>query len=1310
MFTRLLAIAFLVGGPVAGAGSPATSIPLFFVPAPQGGFSARGSGLHAAFTPAGVTFDLQGASLRLEFDGANSARRIEGQKALPGRVNYLAGERETWRSGVAIFGAVAYRDLYPGIDMVYDGEGAHLKSEFRVAPWADPSIIRIRYPGAGIPRVDSDGSLVVAVGEREVRELRPVAYQQKRTSRVAVAAAYRVSRDGAVSFLLGGYDPALPLVIDPVVVYSTLLGGSSSDSALAMAVDSTGAVYLAGYTASADFPTANPAQNLSGGGNDAFVAKLNAAGTALVYCTYLGGTGDDRAYGIAVDSTGSAYVTGSTASRNFPVAKAFQSKLAGSRNAFVVKLNAAGNALVFGSYLGGAASDTGYAIAVDSAGNSYITGDTTSSTFPATGFQKVFRGTQDAFVSKVSVDGSRLVYSTFLGGSASDHGAGIAVDASGNAYVTGSTLSGDFPVANAFQPSNAGGQDAFIAKVSSDGSALAFSTYFGGSGGSVSYPESGQGIALDPQGNIYVAGMTSSPNFPMLQPIQASLNGWEDGFVAKFTTAGWPAYSTYLGGSGSDYVNAIAVDASGNAYVAGYTYSTDLPVINAVQPNISTAGDLDAFVGILNSGGTALLYLSYLGGNGADTATAVALDPAGTVYVAGWTLSAGFPLVHPLQSVNGGNYGAFVWKMQQVTMRITCAHTGSFAQGQNGTYTVTVSNASSLPSNGSVTVSDTMSSGLSLVSIAGSGWTCVGSVCTRGDALAGGASYPPLTVTVKVGLGAASPQQNTAALSGGGDLLTHTAVDSTSLNGTVTYAISGAVTVAGSGIAGVIVTLSGSQAASVATDSAGNYAFTGLAGGGNYTVTPSGGYAFTPSSQSVTNLAANQVFSFAGTANLAFGKSASQSSTYANSVASLAVDGKTDGNYANGSISIAGSGTSPWWQVDLGASAAVSSLTIWGRTDCCANYLSDYWIFISDTPFNSSDTPATLQTRAGTWSSHQTTMPNPSVVIAAAGAQGRYIRVQLSGTGYLELAEVQLFGSWGSANLAQGKAATQSSTYSNAAATLAVDGKTDGVFANGSVSITGYGTSPWWQVDLGASNSVSSLRIWGRTDCCSSYLSDYWIFVSDVPFNSADTPATLQARAGTWSNHQTSAPNPSSAIVAGGAQGRYVRIQLTGAGYLELAEVQIFGNPVIVLSQGKTASQSATYSTAAANLSVDGKTDGVYADGSVSIAGYGTSPWWQVDLGASASVSSIDIWGRTDCCVSFLSDYWVFISDTPFNAADTPASLQTRVGTWSSHQTSAPSPTSVIATTGAQGRYIRVQLTGAGYLEMAEVQVFGAWR
>ena len=663
---RHLLIALLAVLPALAATPDTGRIPLFFIEnhgqaAPEVRFMAQGSGLTAYFTPEAALFRVAGAAVRLQFLGSSPSVRLEGSGLLQARANFLTGAEQEWRVGVPLYGSVVYRGLYPGIDMVYGGNGRRLKSEFVVAPGADPARIRLRYSGGEV-RLDDTGALVIAMDRHKLREEAPAIFQERDGQRVAVAGRYTLASDATVGFIVNGYDPSLPLVIDPTLSYSTLLGGSSSDSAMALAVDSTGAAYVAGFTASYNLITANPEQNFNAGSNDIFIARLNAAGNALIYCTYIGGKGDDRAYAIAIDANGLAYLAGSTTSPNFPLRSPLQLKIAGAKNAFVLKLNAMGNSLVFSTYLGGNGSDTAYGIALDASGNAYVAGDTTSVSFPPAGKQLGTRGGQDAFVAKLSSDGSRLIYNTSLGGVSDDHGAAIALDASGDAYVTGSTWSTDFPVVSASQTGLAGGQDAFVAKLAADGSSLLFSTFLGGTGGGLGYPEAGQGIAVDSQGNAYVAGVTGSSDFPLLHALQISKRGSStDAFAAKFTSSGTLVYSTYLGGSGMDAANAIAVDSIGSAYVAGETFSSDLPVINATQG--ATGGDYDAFWAKLSPSGDSLSVLSYLGGNSSDTATAVALDAAGDVYLAGWTQSTNFPVLNGYQSTNAGNYGAFLTRI-----------------------------------------------------------------------------------------------------------------------------------------------------------------------------------------------------------------------------------------------------------------------------------------------------------------------------------------------------------------------------------------------------------------------------------------------------------------------------------------------------------------------------------------------------------------------------------------------------------------------------------------------------------------------
>ncbi|HEV3333760.1 MAG TPA: DUF4082 domain-containing protein [Bryobacteraceae bacterium] len=720
MFTnRVLFIAALTAVAARAVTPGNDKVPMFFVgnqgqASPEVRFMGKAPWLNAFFLRGEVRFALTDASVRMRFEGGDPRCEPQGIQPLPGKANFLLGTEDRWRLGVPTYASIAYRSLYPGIDMVYGGNGRELKSEYVVAPGADPSEIRIRYSSTGSARIDAQGRLVIPAGDSDLREEAPTIYQENRGVRTTIEGRYYLASDGAVGFVVGEFDHARPLIIDPVLSYSTLLGGTSSNAATALAVDASGSAYIAGITASYDFPVANPLQKSNAGSNDAFIAKFNAAGNALVYCTYLGGSGDDRAYGIAVDASGSVFVTGYTTSANFPVQNPLQAKLAGARNAFVARLNPAGSGLVYSTYLGGSGSDIGYGIAIDNWGNAYVAGDTTSSNFPASGLQRTNKGAQDAFVAKVSADGSRLVYSTYLGGNSIDHGAAIAVDGNGSAYVTGSTFSTDFPTSSAWQPSNAGGQDAFVSRLSADGNSLLYSTYLGGSGGTVAYPEGGLAIAVDGSDNAYVTGVTSSQNFPIFNPLQSYLMGTTDVFVGKFTASGTLSYCTYLGGSGQEVGTSIAVDSAGDAYVAGYGYSTDLPVTaDALQKN--NGGDYDAFIAKLNASGNSLLYLSYLGGNGSDAATGLALDPAGDIFVAGWTLSTNFPILNAYQATNPSNYGAFVTKLSSSTkLPITVSVTPNSGSGAVQVFSFQVSD----PSGASdvATVSTLFNSTLSLTS------------------------------------------------------------------------------------------------------------------------------------------------------------------------------------------------------------------------------------------------------------------------------------------------------------------------------------------------------------------------------------------------------------------------------------------------------------------------------------------------------------------------------------------------------------------------------------------------------------------
>lgn len=627
----------------------------------------------------------EGLVLRLGFLGANSEPAIASQDVRSGTVNYLIGnDPERWHTNLPTYGEIVYRDLWPGIDMLFRGESGQLTYEFLVQPGARVRDIRLAYRGAKKLSVDSDGNLVIHTALGSLSDQHPTTYQWIDGKRVEISSRFALNRRSrtAYGFSVGAYDRNQPLVVDPGLVYSTFLGGSADDAGNGIAVDCAGQAYVTGNTYSVNFPVTAGAFDTSWnggaftfGGGDTFVTKLNSNGSALVYSTFLGGTLDEPIFGssIAVDSAGYAYVTGTTDSPDFPTTPgAFQTVLKGVEDAFVTKLNRNGSGLVYSTYLGGTGQDdTNFynSIAVDSGGHAYVTGFTDSLDYPTTpgAFQTVNKGGfYDAFVTKLNTRGTGLEYSTYLGGSGQDGTQGIAVDAAGRAYVTGYTDSPDFPVKNAAQPTLGGSTDAFVTKLNSSGTALVYSTYLGGTA-----DDAGLSIAVDSGGRAYVSGGTNSPNFPTtanaLQPVA---QGSFDGFVTKLSASGSAfVYSTYLGGTLDDQANGIAVDSAGQAHITGWTTSPDFPVTaDAFQPvNAGGAGTYDAFVTKLNTSGSAEVYSTYLGGLVDDIGNGIALGRSGTVYVTGSTDSATFPVTPGAVQTTyaGGTYygDAFVTKL-----------------------------------------------------------------------------------------------------------------------------------------------------------------------------------------------------------------------------------------------------------------------------------------------------------------------------------------------------------------------------------------------------------------------------------------------------------------------------------------------------------------------------------------------------------------------------------------------------------------------------------------------------------------------
>ena len=594
--------------------------------------------------------------IKANFIGSNPAPVMVGLNEMEYKCNYFIGNDESkWATDVPNYSAVMYEEIYDGIDLRYYGNGKQMEYDFIVSPGADFSQIKIQYEGAESVSVNDNGELVVTTKWGEVVEQRPVIYQIENNNRVSIDGNYILQADNSFGFeLSGSFDAALAVVIDPVLSYSTYLGGSDLEESTDIAIDDSGSIYITGWTYSTDFPIEGEYQSYQGSTDraDVFVTKLNSAGNTLVYSTYLGGNNYDIGHGIVIDSSGNCYITGVTTSNNFPIEGAYQADQIGS-DGFVTKLNSTGNALIYSTYLGGNGDDQSFSIDVDGFGNAYITGVTTSNNFPIEGAYQTYQGGNDAFVTKLNSFGNALTYSTYLGGSAHERGYGITLDNSGNTYITGFTESTDFPTEGAYQTSYQGGyQDVFVTKLNSSGNTLIYSTFLGGSD-----TETGEDIAVDSLGNAYITGRTSSNNFPIEGAYQ-TYQGGNDAFVTKLNSFGNAlTYSTYLGGSADDWGHGIEVDSFGNAYIIGTTSSSDFPILREYQIH---HGLDDAFVIKLNNSGLALVYSTYLGGNDSEFGSDIALDGFYNAYVTGNTSSTNFPTEGEYQTNLSGARDGFV--------------------------------------------------------------------------------------------------------------------------------------------------------------------------------------------------------------------------------------------------------------------------------------------------------------------------------------------------------------------------------------------------------------------------------------------------------------------------------------------------------------------------------------------------------------------------------------------------------------------------------------------------------------------------
>ncbi len=697
----------ILGAPASSAGVPAAavpaeaptqarltdayrSLPFGFEPNLGQGdarvkFMARTRGMTVFLTATDAVLSTRRSAVRMRLVGANPAARIEGLDELPGRSHsFIGADPGRWRTNVPTYARVAYRDIYPGVDLVYYGtQERQLEYDFVVGPGADPRAIRLTFDGADRLELNAAGDLLLHVGESSLRFGKPVIYQLAAGVRRPVPGRWAFESRTTVGFHVGRYDARRPLVIDPTIALATYLGGAGTDQAFAIAVDAAGASYLTGNTTSANFPTSlGTFQAAAQGGVDAFVMKLDSA-FSRVYSTYLGGAaGDDAGRGIAADAAGNAYITGFTASTNFPttvgvVQTAFGG---GTFDAFVVKLNPAGSALVYSTFLGGTLSDVGLGIAVDGTGNAFVTGGTFSADFPTTAgvSQPALAGGRDAFVARLNLGATTLVYSTYLGGAGTDVGNAITFDTAGAAYVTGSTTCAvapcasppDFPTTGVVvQPTRPAGQaagvtDAFVTKLTAAG-VLSYSTFVGGT-----LADEGLSIKVDATGNAYITGGTSSGGAPPAGfPVTTgfvNFTGGTQAFLTKLSPTGGTIVLSRsvptgtLSGLSRDaplpppsVSTSLVRDGAGNVHVSG----------SEVRPP-ATARLTDAFLITFDASFASPSPEFFVGGSGDDFGLALAVDAAGAVYVAGSTGSADFPTtIGAPQTASGGGIDGFIAKI-----------------------------------------------------------------------------------------------------------------------------------------------------------------------------------------------------------------------------------------------------------------------------------------------------------------------------------------------------------------------------------------------------------------------------------------------------------------------------------------------------------------------------------------------------------------------------------------------------------------------------------------------------------------------
>lgn len=605
--------------------------------------------------------------LTMKLVSANEDPAVEGLDELAGRVNsYIGNDTAKWQSDLPTYEKVKYSGVYDGVDLVYYGNQRRLEYDFLLAPQTNPGVIKLDFENADSVKLAANGDLLVRIGGQTVRQHAPVIYQENDGVKTMIAGGYALnssSKNTTVGFTVGDYDRDKPLVIDPVVVFSTYLGGTggddlfTSESAFNLAVDAAGTIYLTGVTPSGDFPTVNGQQPGSGGSFDAFVTRMNSTGTALLYSTYYGGNDDDRAFGLALAPTGEVFISGSTFSTNLPTVTPFQNINRGFNDGFIARFSNTG-ALSYATYFGGTGSDTTTFVKNQGLDVVVFGGSTGSADYPvANAIQPLHGGQTDIAVGKLNLTTNTLVFSTFLGGQGTDSTifSSGAVDAAGNIYIGGVAGSINYPTTpGAYQVENNGSDDVVITKLNPTGSALIYSTYIGGN-----LIDSADALAIDAEGNAYVTGFTRSANYPLKNAVQTQLKD-PDAFVTKLNAAGTDiVFSTFLGGLNLERGSGITTDAAGNCYVTGRSNSGDFPAKRSLRP---PRGLDDAFISKFNRDG-ALLFSTLLGGGANDYGFGVAADASNNVYVSGRATRTFLITPGAFQQTLGGQADGFVTKI-----------------------------------------------------------------------------------------------------------------------------------------------------------------------------------------------------------------------------------------------------------------------------------------------------------------------------------------------------------------------------------------------------------------------------------------------------------------------------------------------------------------------------------------------------------------------------------------------------------------------------------------------------------------------